>query len=66
MLALAIFGFTVIWEMRTAEPVIDFRMLGNRNFAIANVLFFVFGLGLFGLTTFDSANSPIAVWLSGN
>lgn len=51
MLALAIFGFTVIWEMRTAEPVIDFRMLGNRNFAIANVLFFVFGLGLFGLTT---------------
>jgi DHA2 family multidrug resistance protein len=32
------------------EPVIDFRLLANRNFAIANVLFFVFGLGLFGST----------------
>jgi len=53
MLALAIFGWiaTVIWEMRTKEPVIDFRLLGNRNFAIANVMFFVFGLGLFGSTT---------------
>ena len=53
MLALAVFGWiaTVIWEMRTSEPVIDFRLLGNRNFAIANVLFFVFGFGLFGSTT---------------
>jgi DHA2 family multidrug resistance protein len=53
MLALALFGWiaTVIWEMRAKEPVIDFRLLANRNFAIANVLFFVFGLGLFGSTT---------------
>ena len=53
MLALAFFGWmaTVIWEMRTSEPVIDFRLLGNRNFAISNVLFFVFGVGLFGSTT---------------
>ena len=53
MLALAVFGWiaTVIWEMRTSEPVIDFRLLGNRSFAIANVLFFVFGVGLYGSTT---------------
>jgi MFS transporter, DHA2 family, multidrug resistance protein len=53
MLALALFGWiaTVIWEMRTKEPVIDFRLLANRNFAIANVLFFAFGVGLFGSTT---------------
>jgi DHA2 family multidrug resistance protein len=53
MLALALFGWiaTVIWEMQAKEPVIDFRLLGNRNFAIANVLFFVFGVGLFGSTT---------------
>jgi len=53
MLALALFGWiaTVIWEMRAPEPVIDFRLLANRNFAIANVLFFVFGVGLFGSTT---------------
>lgn len=47
MLALAFFGWiaTVIWEMRATEPVVDFRLLANRNFAIANVLFFVFGIG---------------------
>src|SRR5689334_1003503 len=39
MLALAVFGWiaTIFWEMRTSDPVIDFRLLGNRNFAIANV-----------------------------
>jgi MFS transporter, DHA2 family, multidrug resistance protein len=53
MLALALFGWiaTVIWEMRARAPVIDFRLLANRNFAIANVLFFGFGVGLFGSTT---------------
>jgi DHA2 family multidrug resistance protein len=53
MLALALFGWiaTVTWEMRTKEPIIDFRLLANRNFAIANVMFFAFGLGLFGSTT---------------
>jgi MFS transporter, DHA2 family, multidrug resistance protein len=53
MLALALFGWiaTVIWEMTAKEPIIDFRLLANRNFAIANALFFVFGVGLFGSTT---------------
>jgi MFS transporter, DHA2 family, multidrug resistance protein len=41
---------TILWELNTKEPVIDFRMLTNRNFAIASVLFFVFGVGLFGTT----------------
>ncbi len=53
MLALALLGWiaTVIWEMQAKEPVIDFRLLTSRNFAIANVLFFGFGVGLFGSTT---------------
>ena len=53
MLAVALIGWisTVIWEMRAKEPVIDFRLLASRNFAIANVLFLVFGIGLFGSTT---------------
>jgi DHA2 family multidrug resistance protein len=53
MLGLGVAGWvaTVIWELRAKEPVIDFRLLGNRNFAISNVLFFVFGVGLFGSTT---------------
>lgn len=52
-LAIGVLGWiaTVLWEMRHDEPVIDFRLLGNRNFAIASILFFVFGFGLFGSTT---------------
>lgn len=41
---------TVVWELRLKEPIIEFRLLGTRNFAIANVLLFVFGFGVFGST----------------
>jgi MFS transporter, DHA2 family, multidrug resistance protein len=41
----------VFWELRHPDPVIDFRLLKIRNFAIANVFYFVFGLGLFASTT---------------
>src|SRR6266581_3627745 len=53
MLAIGVIGWitTVAWEMQRKEPVIDFRLLASRNFAIATVLFFVFGFGLFGSTT---------------
>jgi MFS transporter, DHA2 family, multidrug resistance protein len=53
MLALAAAGWiaTVLWEMRVKDPVIDFSLLASPNFAIANVLFLVFGIGLFGSTT---------------
>src|ERR1700682_2321578 len=53
MLAIGIIGWitTVVWEIRLKEPVIDFRLLASRNFAIASVLFLIFGFGLFGSTT---------------
>src|ERR1700676_3853772 len=53
MLAIGITGWiaTVAWEIRSKEPVIDFRLLASRNFAIASVLFLVFGFELFGSTT---------------
>jgi DHA2 family multidrug resistance protein len=41
----------VFWELHHSDPVIDFRMLKVRNFAIANVFYFVFGVGLFASTT---------------
>ena len=52
MIVFALLGWTatVLWELRSREPVIDFRMLANRNFAIASTLFFIFGIGLFGTT----------------
>jgi DHA2 family multidrug resistance protein len=53
MLAIGAFGWiaAVWWELRSKDPVIDFRLLANRNFAIASALFIVFGFGLFGSTT---------------
>jgi DHA2 family multidrug resistance protein len=41
----------VLWELHVPDPVIDFRLLKVRNFAIANVFYFVFGVGLFASTT---------------
>src|SRR5712675_3037187 len=41
----------VFWELRHPDPVIDFHMLKVRNFAIANIFYFVFGFGLFASTT---------------
>ena len=53
MFAIAILclGSAVIWELRQKDPVIEFRLLRSRNFAIANLLYFVFGFGLFASTT---------------
>ena len=41
----------VFWELNHPDPVIDLRLLKIRNFAIANVFYFVFGFGLFASTT---------------
>ena len=41
----------VFWELHHPDPVIDLRMLKVRNFAIANIFYFVFGFGLFASTT---------------
>jgi DHA2 family multidrug resistance protein len=50
-LALACLSAAVFWELRTKDPVIDFRLLKVRNFAIANFFYFLFGVGLFASTT---------------
>jgi MFS transporter, DHA2 family, multidrug resistance protein len=41
----------VFWELNQKDPVIEFRLLKTRNFAIACVFYFIFGFGLFGSTT---------------
>src|SRR5216683_1025038 len=53
LLAIAVMGWiaTIVWELRVKEPVIEFRLLASRNFAISISLFFVFGFGVFGSTT---------------
>lgn len=41
----------VLWELHVPDPIIDFRLLKIRNFAFANLFYFVFGFGLFASTT---------------
>src|SRR5262250_2402261 len=36
------------WEWHHKDPVVEIRLLGERNFAIANIFYFLFGFALFG------------------
>jgi len=38
------------WEWRHPDPVVEIRLLADRNFAIANAYYFLFGFALFGST----------------
>jgi DHA2 family multidrug resistance protein len=40
----------VLWEWRHPDPVVEIRLLADRNFAIANFYYFLFGFTLFGST----------------
>ena len=40
----------VIWELRQKDPVVDFRLLKERNFAISTMTMFILGFVLYGST----------------
>ena len=40
----------IVWEWRHPDPVVEIRLLADRNFAIANFYYFLFGFALFGST----------------
>jgi DHA2 family multidrug resistance protein len=40
----------VFWELRQKEPVVDFRMLQNRNFALSTATMFLLGFVLYAST----------------
>src|SRR5712664_4727517 len=48
--AMAALLFVIFWEWRHPDPVVEIRLLGDRNFALANVFYFVFGFTLYGST----------------
>src|SRR6266480_1601137 len=39
-----------VWEWHHPDPVVEIRLLSDRNFAIANAYYFLFGFALFGST----------------
>src|SRR6202522_4435402 len=53
MLAAAIvcLVLAVWWELRVPDPVVELGLLRERNFAFANIFYFLFGFVLFGSTT---------------
>jgi DHA2 family multidrug resistance protein len=46
---LAIF-YAIIWELRQKDPIVDIRLLGERNFFFSNIFMFLLGFALFGST----------------
>ncbi|MGA7925428.1 MAG: DHA2 family efflux MFS transporter permease subunit [Candidatus Sulfotelmatobacter sp.] len=50
VIAIAALVFAVVWELRHPDPVVEIALLKERNFAIANVYYFLFGFVLFGST----------------
>src|SRR5690348_12806190 len=40
----------IFWEWRHSDPVVEIGLLADRNFAIANAYYFLFGFALFGST----------------
>ncbi len=50
-IAIVCLGTAIFWELKQSDPVIQLRLLRSRNFAIANLFYFVFGVGLFASTT---------------
>jgi DHA2 family multidrug resistance protein len=49
---LMLFGIVagIVWEMREKEPVVDLRMLKDRNFAVATIAMFFLGFVLYSST----------------
>lgn len=50
MIAIVALVIAVIWELRQPDPVVELRLLKERNFALANAFYFLFGFVLFGST----------------
>jgi MFS transporter, DHA2 family, multidrug resistance protein len=50
--ALSAFGLVaaLVWELTRKDPIVDFRLLKNRNFALATLTMFMLGFVLYGST----------------
>ena len=48
--AVAALAMAIVWELRHPDPVVEIALLRERNFAISNAFYFLFGFVLFGST----------------
>ncbi len=49
-IAIVTIAIAIWWEWNSRDPVVEMTLLRERNFAIANVYYFLFAFGLFGST----------------
>jgi MFS transporter, DHA2 family, multidrug resistance protein len=50
VIAMVALATAVVWELRQDDPVVEIALLKERNFALANAFYFLFGFVLFGST----------------
>lgn len=50
LVAIALLVILVVWEWRHSEPILELRLLKNRNFAASAIFNFILGAVLFGTT----------------
>jgi len=50
MIAIVALVAFVIWELRTKDPIVNLRVLANRNFAVGTALIATVGIALYGTT----------------
>src|SRR5260370_996069 len=50
LLAVVALTAFVVWELRNPHPIVDLRLLANRNFALGNILMFILGFILLSST----------------
>jgi DHA2 family multidrug resistance protein len=50
-IAAASLGIAIFWEWQHSDPVVELKLMRERNFAISVVFYFLFGFVLFGSTT---------------
>ena len=50
VIAIAALVFALVWELRHPDPVVEIGLLKERNFALANAFYFLFGFVLYGST----------------
>ena len=50
LIAIVAISAAIWWEWHNDDPVVELTLLRERNFALANVYYFLFAFGLFGST----------------
>src|SRR6267154_5344710 len=66
MVAMIALVFAIVWEWRHPDPVVEIRLLADRNFALANIFLLLVWIYAVWFYCADSANVAAVVRIYGN